>query len=181
MPIPTPEARRLLKMKQASLAKALKSQTKSLTQRGEDLSTRKFSRKVIEKLAPALGMSFTEKAAVYSEEDPIGALREKYEFSPLHALYITTEKMDAVKVLRGGYKRSPVWKLFLELLKDHECPVLVFNLSGAGLTVLTRFSREGSVPGDVRIQISAKETAIDAYMLQFATYLEFIKNYGKDC
>ncbi len=133
--------------------------------------------RVIEKLAPIIEMTPQEKYSLKTEEDPIAALREKYEFSILSSLYVSTEKLDALKVLKGVYKESAVWKEFKTLLKTYESPVLVFNLKGMGLVVLTRFPKDNPKAGDVRIKINAKETAEDAYIVPFSSYLEFLKVY----
>ena len=154
-------------------------QTEILTERNQERSSKKYAIRILEKLAPVLDMDYTEKYSLKTEEDPIAALREKYECSPLHTLYVTTDKLEVSKLLKGAYKGSAVWKLFIMLLKRHESPALVFNLTGMGTVVLTRFSHKAPEIGDVRIQISAKETAIDAYILPFNAYLEYIKDYER--
>jgi len=126
-------------------------------------------------LAPALEMEDQEVYGLRSEPDPIAAIRETYDCTPLRALYVTTNTLGACKLLKGTFKRSEVWTKFLGLLKVYECPVLVFNLDGVGLSVLTRFPGETPQAGDVRIQIIAKNTAIDAYIIPFSAYLEYMK------
>ena len=136
-----------------------------------------YQKKICQIIAPFIELSSTDVNQIFKSEDsPLEHIRGEFSHTFVEELYILRETYEIGMFFKDGkFKKSALWKTYLEVAKDDYAPTIIFKVLNHKNWVFTGHRGTNRKAGRLRIIVPAKNQGVDLQLLPLTLFLEELK------